>query len=549
MSLFSTLNIARQALYTSQFGLQVTGQNIANVNTQGYKRQRVEQANLPYGMGVTVQSVNRMQNGLLDKQLLGITSDAACTSATSGTYTQLENLFNETSGQGLSTEFKSFFQAVQDLTSGPGGTAERATLRSQANSLGTEFSFLYGQMTSQMKDQDVNLDNAVKDANGLISQIAELNRHIGAGVGNDLGVNELRNNRDEAVRKLSELMPISTMEDINGNFSVFIDKGMPLVSGSEVYQLETEVDPTNQLKKSIFWVTDDGTRQDVTAQMTSGSIGGAIANRDVNIPEQMDKLDRLAAELVLKFNQQHRAGTGLDGVSGRDFFEPTPVYTELGKGTQGGANVTAASVVNESALTLDDYEVRFTANGAGFDYAVVDKTTGGTVSSGAYTSGNAITFDGISITLSNVSGPPQDGDTIRVNTVTNAAANIKVSDAIRNSLDAIGAGLSGQSGDNQNALALANLQNARVASGGTMSFMEMYQAQIVELGVASSSAQNQNSTNSALLTQASNMVSSVSGVSIDEEATNLMQYQQAYQAASKLISTVDEMLQTLMQAF
>lgn len=546
MSLYTSLNIGRQALHIGQLGLQIAGQNIANVNTAGYKRQRMEQVNLPYGLGVTVQSIDRVRSTFAEKQLLGITSDAASSSLTAQAYSDIENIFNEMTGSGLDSELNDFFKALQDLAAQPGGTAERATLRSSGESLSSMFSFLQDKMSEEVRNQDLDLDNMVSTANGLIDEIANLNKRIGAGVGNELGVNELRNNRDEAVRKLAELMPVTTNEDMNGNYTVYIKNGMPLLAGAEPFHLQAVPDVTNDLKRNIQWVSDSAV-QDVTSQMTSGKIGGVLINRDVNIPEQQEKLDRLAAEFILGFNEQHRAGVGLDGVGNRNFFEATPVFTHVGQGNEGGAEIAAATITDESALTLDKYEVRFSANGGGMDYTVVDTTTGATVSTGAYVSGAAIAFDGISVTVNDASGPPHEGDFFRVDTITGAASNLNVSAAITASTDAIGAGFSSASGDNRNALAMADLEN-KAGAGTNMSTLEKYHAMIVELGVAAASEDTQNESRDTLLSQGRNMVESVSGVNLDEETTSLMQYQHAYQAAAKLISTVDEMLRNLMEA-
>ena len=165
----------------------------------------------------------------------------------------------------------------------------------------------------------------------------------------------------------------------------------------------------------------------------------------------------------------------------------------------------------------------------------------------ATASGGAITFDGISVTLSDVSAPPVAGDVFRVSTVGEAAKNIRIASGVAASFDAIAAGLTSASGDNQNALLLADLENAQLAAGGTQSVREMYHAMIVQLGVAGAGEMLEQDSREVLLTQTANMIESVSGVNIDEEATSLIAYQRAYQAASKVISITDEMLETLIQ--
>jgi flagellar hook-associated protein 1 len=539
MSVYTTLSIARQGLYVSQLGLQVTAQNIANVNTEGYKRQRVNQANLAYGLGVTVTSIERQLNPFAEKRLLDVTSDASCAEAKAVTCKNLEDLFNDVAQRGLDEEFEDFFTALQDLSSNPSGASERATLRSRGESIASLFEFYYNQMDQEMKSQDVVVDDAVAKINSIVKNVAELSRRIGQNLENKMGTNELCNERDELVRQLSELVPVKVMQDEKGNYSVSIEGGMPLVAGATYYQLETQTDVTNDLKKQVIWKTSSGIQMDITDSLTSGTLGAALTIRDEIVPEQMDKLDRLAAEFVLAFNAQHRAGTGLDGVSGRDFFATLPVSAKTGQGSQGGVGVTASAVSDETLLTLDDYEIRFTSPTT---YTVEDTTTGTTLASGAYTAGMTLSFDGIQVTLNSVTGPPVAGDYIRVNTTTGAAKNMTISADVENSLDAIAAGFSSASGDNQNALLLADLENASVAAGGTMSFREMYQAMIVELGVDASAATVENDSQDTLLSQVTQLVESVSGVNTDEEATTLLEYQRAYQAAAKVITITDEIM-------
>lgn len=547
MSLLTTLSISRQGLYTAQLGLQITGQNIANVNTQGYKRQKVVQANMPYGLGVTVQSIDRVLNPLAERRLLDITSDAKMTAVTAEVYTQMEELFNEASSRGLDAEFSDFFRALQDLAARPSGEAERATLQARAQSIGHVFEAQRENLQSLIDNQDTEIDEIVSDINGILQTIAELNKNIGESVGNEIGVNELLNDRDEWVRRLAEMIPIKTSTDENGNFALFIEEGMPLINGTDLYQLESRPNATNDLHRDIYWVSPKGTTMDVTRQMDGARLGGILEARDRDVPEQIHKLDQLAAEFVFFFNEQHRAGTGLDGVTDRNFFQALPVYTHIGKNNESDAFVSASALADETLLTLDDYEIRFTVpGGPGSEtYEVVNLDTGAVVAAGPYSSGNPIAFDGLSVTISDGAQAPQDGDYFTVSNVIEAAANVTLHADIAASLDAIAAGMSDAPGDNRNALLLADMETANVAQNGTSSFRDMYQKMIVELGVAAASDNMDMDSKDTLLTQTTNLVESVSGVNIDEEATVLMAYQRAYQAASKVISVTDELLATI----
>ncbi len=543
MSLFTTLSIGREAMSTSQVGLQVTGQNIANVNTEGYKRQKTNQQALPYGLGVRVESISRILDPMVEKRLLGATTTSSYSNEVAQSYKTLEDLFNEVTNRGLDTEFEEFFGALHDLSSRPGGQAERATLRSRGESIGAVFEFYRLQMQDQVQATDKSIDADVSKANELIHSIAELNRNIVMNRQNDLGVNDLYNQRDQMITQLAEIMPINVVEDENNQFQLYIKSGMPLVSGTHAYTLESRPDSTDDMKRDIIWKSSTGVEMVITDSLrTGGTLGGTLTTRDVIVPEQLRKLDRLAAEFVMIFNEQHRAGMGLDGVDNRNFFEELPVFSHIGKGNEGSAGVSSATIADETLLTLDDYEIRFTGPAA---YDVVNTTTGATVTSGAYVSGNTISFDGIDVVITDPGVPPVAGDFFTISVVEGAAANVTVSNDIMNSLDAIGAGLTGLEGDNQNVLVLADMENKELARGGTMSFRDMFHQMIVELGVATESAYVQDDTQSSLHTQLSNMSESVSGVNLDEEATRLMAYQRAFQSASKCIQITDEMMETL----
>jgi flagellar hook-associated protein 1 FlgK len=541
-SIQSTLSIARQGLMTSQLGLHITGHNVANVNTVGYKRQRVNQVNMPYGMGVRVESIERNIEPLVQKRLLDVTSSNALQTDRAECYQQLEELMNETKNRGLDAELSDFFESLQDLSSAPGGQAERTTLRGRGESLASVFEYYHDQMAQQIADQDKAIDTDVATANDLINRIAAKNQAIAMTRNDEIALNDLYNDRDELVRQLAEILPVTQGEDERGTYMLFVEAGMPLVAGVQAYQLESRPDATDDNKRDVYWVSDTGATQDVTSQMTKGSLGAAIEARDKLIPDELEKIDRLAAEFVLAFNEQHRAGTGLDGVSGRNFFSTLPVFTHVGENSQGGVGVMSATVADETQLTLDDYEIRFTSPTT---YEVVNTTAGTTVTSGAYTPGATLTFAGMSITLDNASGPPVAGDYFRVNMYENASENIELTADLQNSTDVIAAGFTGQTGDNQNALRLIALQSQALAGNSTVSFQQYYKTIITNLGTEAAAANNQYDSQEALLNQVTTLTESVSGVNLDEESTTLMVYQRAYQAASKVIQIADEMMATM----
>ena len=540
MSLNASLNIAAQGLHIAQLGLQVTGQNVANVNTEGYKRQVLEQSNVVTG-GVTVKAIARQLEPYAERRLLSATSNNSSSALKAQAYADLEDLVNDTSNKGLSNSLSTFFNSLQDLADDPSGSAERTSVVANAESMSSIFSYLSSQFKDLADGKNAVITDSITKVNELVDQIADINRRINYQSTNTLGVNEMRNTRDECVRELAELVPVTVMQDENGGYQVYLTGSMPLVAGTIAYHLSTESNTTDTTQLDVIWNTESGIQADVTNKMTSGTIGGAL-EAQATIKDQMDSLDKIASEFVLTFNAQHRAGTGLDGSTGVDFFSSLPVYSELGKDNAGSGSISGGTIVDETVLTLHNYEIQFPVAGT---YQVVDTNTGATVTSGAYTSGSAITFDGIQVTLSDTGIPPAAGDVFTVNTVTGAAASMGVSSAIKASTDAIAAGYTSATGDNQNALLLAAMQNTLSFDGNNKTIPEQYSTLLVKIGTLASSATTQATTDSNVLTQTETVISSVSGVSTDEEATNIILYQRAYQACAKVVSVTDEMMQSL----
>ncbi|MFW6303930.1 MAG: flagellar basal body rod C-terminal domain-containing protein, partial [Candidatus Sumerlaeota bacterium] len=212
-----------------------------------------------------------------------------------------------------------------------------------------------------------------------------------------------------------------------------------------------------------------------------------------------------------------------------------------GKGTEGGVGVTAV-ITNEAQLNLNDYEIRFNSPNT---YQLVNTTTNTVLSAGAYVPGMTLNFDGLQVTLDNATGPPQEGDFFEINSYREAASKVQISADVAASTDAIAAGFSDASGDNQNALLLADMENALLAANGAMGFREMYHSQLVNIGINANNANVEKDSQGTLLSQLTNLVESTSGVNTDEEATRLMAYQRAYQAASKLVNVVDIMMDSM----
>jgi len=207
----------------------------------------------------------------------------------------------------------------------------------------------------------------------------------------------------------------------------------------------------------------------------------------------------------------------------------------------GGALISGGTITDPSALTLDDYEVRFSGPS---NYVVVNIEINVVVTTGTYTSGSAITFDGISVTITDSTTGPAAGDTFAVSATKSAAMHMSVSitDPAKVAAASTSAGLPG---DNTNAISLSALRESTTIKGST--FSAYYQGLVSETGTKANETGNNLAVSEAVVSQLELQRDSVSGVSMDEEAVNMIKLQKAFEAAAKLMTTVNEMFDTLLR--
>ena len=240
------LNIGKTSLQASQAWMNVTGNNIANADTEGYSRQYIDQRDnyaINYrpgamGMGVNAQQVLRYYDSFLEQSYIRQNTNSARWDEQDKLMTSLETLFNESNRTGLSSTLQNYFKAWSDLALYPDSTAHRASLLSYADNLGDMFSNTAEQIRKLQQDMSVSIQDTVKRVNEISRAIADLNRQITAntidGISNP---NSLLDQRDQLVRELSELLNVQTVDNGKGNFTVQLTTGQPLVEGETTYDL------------------------------------------------------------------------------------------------------------------------------------------------------------------------------------------------------------------------------------------------------------------------------------------------------------------------
>lgn len=542
-SIFGIFNIGKLALFANQRALSVTSQNIANINTPGYSRQDpILQSTAPLdgtpgqiGTGVQITDIRRVFNQFIQDQLTSQQSSLGRLDVEQGTLSRVEAVFNDGQGTGINQSLSEFFSAFHDLANNPQGMAERNSLLERTRMLASQFSTANNQLEQVQKDLNAEIQGVIGEINTQAAQIADLNNRIQQAEISGQNANDLRDQRDSLLSSLAEKIDISTLKGDFGQVTV-IAGGKPLVE-SRAYTLRAVADADNSGFVNVVFDSGNGTTTDITSSIGNGRLKGLIDLRDNLIPGYIDQLDRLAAAIVNEVNQQHQAGFGLDGSTGNDFFSPlTPTVTGFSGNT--GSGSVAATVSNPAVLTFDPYRLTF----AGGNYTVQNLTTGSSTTA-AYVNPTTITFEGIQIGMS---GVPANGDTFDISAHQGTAGSIALSAIAPNQI-AASAIAGGVPGNNGNALLLAQLQEKAVAGLGGASFHDFYGQAVGQIGSHSQSVQRSLKAEKVINENLTQQRGEVSGVSLDEEAANLIKFQRAFEASARLISIADELLQTILE--
>ena len=561
-NIFSALSSAKLGLLAQQLAIEVTGQNIANVETEGYSRQDVTfEANTPrhaikygsmhqIGTGVRVAGIERAHDQFLFEQIMDEGDLSGSTEVKKDIFEQLEVLFNEGSGRSLNDALSSFFASVHDLATNARGLSERADLVSKAEHLASTFNQTGKQLFTIQRNIDATIETEVVEINSLTTQIGKLNESIHANEpASQYKANDLRDNRDRLVKELSKKIDIQLIEESDNQIGLTLKDGTALVLKDRVFKLSTSLNGDNDSFKDVNIEYGSGLKN-ITSTITGGELRGYLDMRDTEVKSVVDKMNILSASFIQEFNGIHRAGFGLDGSSGLDFFSPLDVTVDHDVDNTGTAVVSMTNA-SPTTVSVDEYEIAFAgSNTLGIESFTLNNLTTN-ASSGTFTFTTGSTFnikDGFAVTIS---GAAVSGDKVTFSVSENAASGMSVSSTITANTKKIAAGTT-TSGDGANALLMASLQNELVfnsvtlsSGSGSYTFDEYYNAVVSTIGIESFSAQATLRQQEGIMLQLNSRRESISGVSIDEEMIKMIKFQQAYNASARMISVVDEMLDAL----
>lgn len=539
------LNTGVSALLGYRKALDTAGHNIANVNTEGYSRQRVEFVSRLggplgdgyIGAGMSASTVRRVTDQFVGARVIADTSSYQRAASLESVAGPLDAWLSDAT-TGLGTPINSFFDSLNDLAADPASTANRQSLIADAQSLATRFHALQGQIDGLQTEVNSRIRQDVEEINANARDLAALNDRIAEATGAAGGQppNDLLDQRDLLIEKLASKVGISTTTADDGSVNVFTGSGQALVLGSRAGALGVSDDAFSSGRLDI---TFNGVA--VTGQLGNGSLGGLLdAQREVIDPART-QLGRIAVGLTESFNAQHVQGADATGQAGGNFFTPI-TSAGLGARTNSGTASVGVTFGNVSQLVDGEYQMRYD----GANWQLTNAATGANIPmTGSGTGADPFVAQGLRLT---VSGAPASGDRFLVRPTANAALDISVavSDPARVAAAATGSGAN--SSDNTNARALLGLGSQRVLDGGRNTIYSAHTSLVASVGNRAQQAGVARNAQETLLAQSVAARDATSGVNLDEEASDLVRFQQAYQAAAQVIAVADTVFQSLLAA-
>jgi flagellar hook-associated protein 1 len=652
----SNFDIGLSGLDASRKGLDIIGNNIANAATEGYHRQRIEftpsyanqSSGVLIGGGVDVSGVTSVINSFLEQEILREQSTLSQVSQESSTLKSIETSFGELGGgSGLSVAIDKFFNSLSDLSAHP----DQVVYQNQVLSSGEAMSGQFRTLSDFLKNLELQIkqqvDNVVGQINSFTTQIASLNESIQHSEMNGGQANNLKDQRDELIKKISELSGVETQQREYGVVDVSVG-GVPVVMGTTTIQLAAGLQTETQLG-----IAPVGTYSYQTMQ--GGQLGGLLALYNGTVNDVHDKLNTLASSIIQQVNQYHVQGVGSDGsftdMSGKvmlgenisDFVPPVSdgsffvrlTYTnpithevtvtrhEIAVNTTDTLSDVASAIssqipqlnayVSGNRLTIqaesdckfdflpavlsEPTNSSFTAGsppavsvsgvytGTGNQTFTFTAVGAGSVGNGSlklevrdnnndlidtidigsgYAAGDKISLEnGIKIAVS--AGQLNGGDSFEVDAFANtdtsgllssigmntffkgsSASDISLSNGMVDSPGRVATAMGSDLTDNTNVLRLASIGTTVLGDLNSMTASEFYRSLVIDVGQQLSIKQSSQTNSEDLMLSLTNQQSDISGVDVNEEAAQMLIFEQMFQAMSKYLATIQNTLSTLM---
>ncbi len=542
-STFFGLNIAKSGLFVSQRALQVVSHNIANANTPGFSRQRLDMKQywpdvLPgvqgtLGRGVDSQAVIQIRDQFYDKKVRVETSKKGEWEIRKEGLEEVESIFNEPTETGIRTIVDNFFSSVQELSKNADNLTSRALVRQRAIAYTESTGEMYSKLRTLQSQVDFEIKTTVDQINGYAEQIRDLNKSIFLTELDEAKSNDLRDQRNLLLDKLSELTDINYFEDNQRHFYVLVG-GKPLVSHYEFDTMKVVEREEKLNEDDVDKLVDVEWTSGGKLTIQSGKLRGLIDFRDdrsgdkKGIPYYMDTLNKYTDRMTSELSRIHMGGFDFNGNKGVMFFTKEGMssaeYEEHLKkeGLNGGKPMDMTKFVLEGTsndLSKEENDKIIAQN----IRDLIDKNPDNYNKSIKYLS------DGRYYMV----------DRIRTNELT-------ISKDIDLDLNKLAAAqtLGGIPRDGSNALNMINMRyNENLFAWGSSD--DYVKSLVSNMGVDTQAAKRMVLNEDKLIVEIENKRQSIMGVSFDEEVSDMIRFQHAYNANARMLTTMDELLETV----
>lgn len=558
-SIWSALETGKKALNAQRKGLEVTGNNIANVNTKGYSKQSIlmsPTANnyiIPgsIGTGVKITAILQNKNFLLKSSIRQEMSSNQWLKKQEEVLERIQQIFSEPGDVSLNQALTDFWNGWQNLSTDPTNKGTRQELLEKSRTLSSMFNNFNEGLVRERDNLTAEMDTELSTVNTSLKNIADLNNDIIRQESLGINANQLRDQRKNLIDTVSSKIDITVIENENGSSSIY-SHGINLVYDTDYKQIESESTVINGSYKSSK-LTIDGIGDYIPQK---GKLAGIMKSRDEIIPDVINDLDILSSEIIKQVNILHSNGAGLKffdrttGTTKLKYSDLSFAYNDLGidipvKTGSFQINVKDSSgEIESTTISVDSSSSSLYS----ISQAIGSATTGVQHVSAEISADNKlILYSDSDYTFSFSNDTSNVLAALGVNTFFegNKSSNIAVNSVIENDIDYINASLTGSPDDNQNAIQIAQLEHDLTMASNTTTFHGYYQQIVSGVGSVTSKLNTLVENNDIILEKMENEYMEDTGVSMDEELTNMIKYQNAYGAAARVITTIDEMLDVL----
>ena len=612
---FGAIEIGKRSLMAHSTQINTAGHNITNADTEGYSRQRVqiktfdplyrpdltrEERPGQVGQGSSVESINRLRDELLDQRIVAQSNQETYWTTREKYYTMIEQVYNEPDEISVRTNMDKYWQSWQELSVYPESQAARQAVVTRGETLAESIQQRYKALSGIGDLINGDIDATVKQINTITKQIADINGEIVKVKAMGDNPNDLLDRRDLLVEKLSGLANITTDIRDDDEFMVHLE-GNILVQGHIARNFEVEPMTDNNGYSRVIWSDTKN-----TVQVSGGTLGALIELRDVDIREQVQSLNTVTMNFADLVNDVHRAGIGMNNVTGLDFFVQHPFVTSVNgnydrdgdgvddhsylfrftgtnslnpqeklglegemklSGKSGTITVPyhATDTIEEVVARINDSDGEVKAYLDRNNRLVLKATTAKEMENpdfvirhvednGMFLTGYAGILNGSGAENAYDFAQADASNALRgefaVSPVLNPAGYVEVNPDIKGDVLSVAAAYpnaQGKSmiGDARAAVEIASIRNTDVMIGKDRTFDDYFANSVTNVGLKGEQAEMNMLSQNAIMDDLRNLRDSISGVNIDEELAEIIKFQHGYNAAAKFVSVIDQMLDTV----